>query len=88
MYYLRILRCRQRKSRTYSVVKMTESSAAYVNRRVDSPSDSEAGGQRDDIQLQTIDPKSTIVLHYVCVCVCVCVLEMGQFCDASMHRNT
>ena len=66
--------CRFRTSRSYTVVKTADSSAAFVNRRVDSPSDSETGGQQDDIVMQTIDPKSTLIfILCACMCVFVCV---------------
>ena len=74
--------CRFRTRRSYTVVKTADSSAAFVNRRVDSPSDSETGGQQG-IVLQTIDPKSTLIFipcACMCVCVCSCVCTCLRVC--------
>ena len=64
--------CRMRRTRSYTVVKATDSEGAIVNKRVVSPTDSDAAG---DIALQNIDPKRMIVL-----CLCVSVFKCVYVC--------
>ena len=68
---------RNRKKKSYSVVaEGPESSAAFINKRIVSPSESVTGEQQNTIAMQTIDPKSMIKCFTefsLCVCVRTCV---------------
>ena len=67
---------RNRKKKSYSIAaEGPESSAAFINKRVVSPSESVTGEQQNTIAMQTIDPKSmiSVLLNLACVSVCHCV---------------
>ena len=83
---------RYRRRKSYDIPG-TESSAAFINKRVVSPTESDNGGRRDDIAMQPVDHKSmhnkcfiNIVLCLYCfmciiynnyVHVCTCVFTGG-----------
>ena len=78
---IELLMCiRYRRRKSYDIPG-TESSAAFINKRVVSPTESDEGGRRNDIAMQQVDHKSmynkccinTVLFVYVCACVCVCV---------------
>ena len=68
---------RNRKKKSYSVAaEGPESSAAFINKCIVSPSESVTGEQQNTIAMQTIDPKSMIKCFTefsLCVCAHVCV---------------
>ena len=50
--------CIRRRRRKSFDVPGTESSAAFINKRVVSPTESDDGGRRNDIAMQPVDHKS------------------------------
>ena len=71
---MKLSMCIRRRRSKYFVVPTAES-AAYINKRVVSPTESDDGGRRNDIAMQPVDHKSMYnkcfinTVLFVCVCV-------------------
>ena len=70
---------RKRRSKSYEI-QANDSTAAIINKRVVSPTDSDDGGRHGDIAMQPVDHKSMISVCYNYV-VCICMYPSVCLCD-------